>query len=143
MKSAAFLVLLAVPVLGCGPTTPSPEHSTSLSKAFEAGFEDYKDAVNNGGFELDKPGAGSGPISHVSLFETYKHCFYLPASAEPLMSHEAIPLLREKSASANEQERTFAKACLAIVESMRRLKRSGVYRWSLPIKAELLLYHYD
>jgi HEAT repeat protein len=110
--------------------------------AFSRGVHFFKMAIA-AGFKLSKPGAGMGPISHVSLFEKYSRVFYLPAAAELLVCAEAADLLREKAGSKDADEAEFARVCLEIVESKNRLRRDGVHHWTVPVRVDLVLYHYD
>jgi len=83
------------------------------------------------------------PITHTSLFSTYSHCFYAPASAAVLINAAAVPMLEVKATSKNDSESTIAKTLLAIIRSKNTLRRTRTYKLSEPLQMEFILYHYD
>ena len=133
--------LLLLGLAGCAAPAPLPESPDEVS--FREALDQYKDAVNSGGFDLRKPGAGHGPISHVSLFKEYARFFYLPLAADRLIVEKKTEFLRGKSLSPDHDTAALAAACLEILTSPRKLRRNGVHHWTSPVTVDLVLYHYD
>ena len=75
---AVGLVFLGMAlIVDCTAEEKEAEDKAKLESALTKGWEQYQAALK-AGLELDMPGAGKGPISHVSLFSEYAKVFYLP-----------------------------------------------------------------
>lgn len=135
MRLVWGLVLL----VGCAQPVPSPNPDEI---AFREGLDQYHDAIQFG-FDLTKPGAGHGAISHVSLFERYAHVYYLPLPADALIREKKLQFLLGKAASKDPEVAAFGGACLDILLSPNKLRRDGVHHWTSPVRVDLVCYHYD
>jgi len=58
---------LLLGLASCAAPAPPAALENPDVLAFRLALDQYRDAVNNAGFDLRKPDAGHGPISHVSL----------------------------------------------------------------------------
>jgi hypothetical protein len=121
---------------------PAPPAVPPDERSFREALDQYRDVLG-AGFDLRKPGAGQGPISHVSLFKDYAHVFYLPEPADRLVLEKRTEFLQAKSRSPDPETAALATACLEILRSPRKLRRSRTYRWSSPVEVALVLHHYD
>ena len=75
--------------------------------------------------ETWRAGAGIAPVSHASLYSEYARVFYLQVEAEPIIVAAALPLLREKLGEPGEEEAAFARICIDIIASKKKMVRTG------------------
>lgn len=116
---------------------------TNYESIFANAVSSYSAAMKNG-LNLDKPGAGKSPISHASLFLKYKNVFYLPIEADPLISNNTLPFLKEMTKSQKEVESSLASVCMRIIESKRKLRRVGIDHIEFgSFVGDFVVYHYD
>lgn len=101
-------------------------------------------AATNSGLNLDKAGAGRGAISHTSLFVEYKHVFYLPIEGDPLIASDTLPFLNRMLKSEQDVETLLASVCIRIIESEKKLRRTGIQHIELGAFAgDFVVYHYN
>lgn len=142
------LAALALPLAACTEPLmelaelPEADLTEIPELVFNHALRDYQEALR-AGLQLDKPGAGVGPVTHASLFQEYSRCFYMPATGVRLISADAAELLTQRTRSIVAEEARFAEICLGILRSSHRLQRNGIEEWSSPVKGKFVLIHYD
>jgi len=143
------ILLLCLILLSCNKQNKRPEGENPKYEVFFAkGLRQYSAAIKSG-LQLDKPGAGTYPISGVLNFKDFRKCFYLPAEAEPLVSPQALLFLEQKTKSSNKDEAKLASICIEIIKSKRKFNRGSEF-WKcvssgskFVFEGEVILYHYD
>ncbi len=96
---------------------------SDFDRSFQRGLQVYRD-LTKFGRPLDEWGI---PVEGTMLSDQYKHAFWLPIEAEPVVEFsEAEPMLAGYSHSGDKTTADFAAKCLAILNSTHRYRRNRI-----------------